>query len=72
MESFVVLILIIGFIFWNSILDIYKSFEKYSKQNLKMAEPSRSLNPYKKKAKHLKPTRVVIYQTTFKSEWKKT
>ena len=45
MESFVVLILIIGFIFWNSILDIYKSFEKYSKQNLKMAEPSRSLNP---------------------------
>ena len=54
--------------FW----DIYESFEKYSKQNLEMAESSRSLNPNKKKAKRSKLAGALTTKTTtFKSEWKK-
>ena len=62
---------LIGFIFWTLFLDIYKSFEKYSKQNLKMAESSRSLSPNKKKVKRSKLAGVLTIKTTFKSEWKK-
>ena len=44
--------LIIDFIFWNDIW--YETFEKYSKQNLKLAESSKSLSPDKKKLKRSK------------------
>ena len=58
--------------FETTFLDIYESFEKYSKQNLEMAESSRSLNPNKKKAKRSKLAGALSTKTTtFKSEWKK-
>ena len=63
--------LIIGFIFLTTFLDIYESFEKYSKQNLKMAETLRSLSPNKKKVKPSKLATALTTKTTFKSECKR-
>ena len=50
------------------LLDINESFEKNSKQNLKMAESSRSLSPNKKKVKRSKLGGAATNKTTFKSE----
>ena len=50
------------------LLDINESFEKNSKQNLKMAESSRSLSPNKKKVKRSKLGGAATNKATFKSE----
>ena len=52
-------------------LDINESFGKYSKQNLRMAESSRSLSPNKKKIKRSKLVEAATNKTTFKPEKKK-
>ena len=57
--------------FETTFLDINESFEKYSKQNLRMAESSRSLSPNKKKIKRSKLAEAATNKTTFKPEKKK-
>ena len=57
--------------FETTFLDINESFEKYSKQNLRMAESSRSLSPNKKKIKRSKLAKAATNKTTFKPEKKK-
>ena len=57
--------------FETTFLDINESFEKYSKQNLRMAESSRSLSPNKKKIKRSKLAGAATNKTTFKPEKKK-
>ena len=57
--------------FETTFLDINESFEKYSKQNLKMEESSRSLIPNKKKVKHSKLASAATNKTIFKPEKKK-
>ena len=57
--------------FETTFLDINESFEKYSKQNLRMAESSRSLSPNKKKIKRSKLVEAATNKTTFKPEKKK-
>ena len=61
---------VIGFIFETTFLNIYESFEKYSKK-IKIAELSRSISPVKKKVKRSKMAGTTTTKTTFKSEWKK-
>ena len=56
--------------FETTFLDINESFEKYSKQNLRMAESSRSLSPNKKKIKRPKLAEAATNKTTFKPEKK--
>ena len=58
--------------FETTFLDINESFEKYSKQNLRMAESSRPLSPNKKKIKRSKLAEAATNKTTFKPEKKKT
>ena len=50
------------------LLDINESFEKNSKQNLKMAESSTSLSPNKKTVKRSKLAGAATNKTTLKSE----
>ena len=57
--------------FETTFLDINESFEKYSKQNLRIAESSRSLSPNKKKIKRSKLAEAATNKTTFKPEKKK-
>ena len=57
--------------FETTFLDINESFEKYSKQNLRMAESSRSLSPNKEKIKRSKLAEAATKKTTFKPEKKK-
>ena len=59
---------IVGFFSETIILEIYESFWKYSNQNFKMAESSRSLSPNKKKVKRSKLGGAATNKTTFKSE----
>ena len=47
-----------------------ESFEKYSKQNFKMVESSRSFSPNKKKVKRSKLEEALTTKTNVKSEWK--
>ena len=64
--------LIIDFIFWTTFFrHIYKSFEKYSKQNLKITESSKSFSTNRKKVKPSKLAQVATTKTTLKFEWKK-
>ena len=49
--------------FETTFLDINESFEKYSKQNLRMAESSRSLSPNKKKIKRSKLAEAATNKT---------
>ena len=58
--------LITGFIF-AIFLDIYESFEKYSKR-IKISESSRSISPIKKKIKRSEMAGTTTTKTTFKSE----
>ena len=60
-----------NWLFFETFLDINESFGKYSKQNLRMAESSRSLSPNKKKIKRSKLVEAATNKTTFKPEKKK-
>ena len=54
----------IGFFFKTTFLDKYTSFAKYSKQNLIIAESSRSLSRNKKKVKHSKLAGAATNETS--------
>ena len=59
--------LITGFIFATTFLDVYESFEKYSKR-IKIAESSRSISPIKKKIKRSEMAGTPTTKATFKSK----